>query len=403
MPSSSASPSSACATACSRSTPASSRSTRWCATRRRRPAPAWTSRSPLPKGVSELAVGQAVAGRRGAEHAGARDLGRHRGAAVDAGRCCAAARAATIRAASPHDEDARMTLDQLARNHPRVVRLGHPPRPRARRRLAGAAGRRAGADLALDGAAACAMAPTIRSACWRSPRWPRCAWSMRRSTARGAAPRLARPGRRSARWRHLAAHRHRPAAGAAAAGRRPGRRARAGLPACWPSCRGAWPALPVAGPGGAGAAAAVLAAVLRRLPAARDHGRGQPLAAGAGLHGGARGQQPAGRRPAGDRRCALLRRADGLARLLHGLRRGALGAARRPRASWPGCRPSACWCWPATSCATACWSPSKARAMRSRRGCTRRWAWLLLALVCGGIAQRDGAGAPGASPTAIPA
>ncbi len=102
-----------------------------------------------------------------------------------------------------------------------------------------------------------------------------------------------------------------------------------------------------------------------------DHGRGQPLAAGAGLRGRARRQQPLDRWPAGDRRRALLGRADGLARLLHGLRGRALGAARRPRASWPGCRRSACWCWPATSCATACWwpwrRPARRRALAARR------------------------------------
>ena len=54
--------------------------------------------------------------------------------------------------------------------------------------------------------------------------------------------------------------------------------------------------------------------------------------------GRAQRRQPAGGRPSGHRRCALLGRADGLAGLLHGLRGRALPGARQPRFSDPPAR-----------------------------------------------------------------
>ncbi|CAA9428539.1 MAG: hypothetical protein AVDCRST_MAG51-2490, partial [uncultured Ramlibacter sp.] len=88
-----------------------------------------------------------------------------------------------------------------------------------------------------------------------------------------------------------------------------------------------------AGPVGAVAAAARVAAVLRRVPAARDHGGSRALVAGALLRRRAQRHQPAGGRPAGDRRCALLGRADAVAGVLHGLRRRAACRPARPRLS----------------------------------------------------------------------
>ena len=229
---------------------------------------------------------------------------------------------------------------------------------------------------------ACATARTIRSACWPSPRSRR--WSWRCAAQLRAAPRLG--------WLAAGVARHAGGHGAAH-GALPPLAVAAWSPcwrwpaACWPSCRAAWRHCRCVGPRGAGAAAAVVAAVLCGLPAARAHGRGQPLAAGAGLRRGARRQHAAGRRPAGHRRRALLRRADGVARLLHGLRGGAVGAAQRPRFARAAAGRRAAGAGRQHRAQQRAGRASKARASRSAPWAARRaWACVVLAAVCGGIA-----------------
>jgi Mg-chelatase subunit ChlD len=301
-------------------------------------------------------AGRAWFGRRSAEHAGARIAGRHCGGAVDAGHAappCAPQRRAPLHVLNKNNTGKdEHVLGNTCPPPPAHRGLGHPHRPHAGRRLAGAAVRRAGADLGLDGAAHARRLRRSDGAAGTG-RARRAGLEPPARTARLAAAGLARAGRRGHRAGHAAAHGARSCARVAAAGRGAGGRAGAGLRAA---------GLPAAarggaaggGPVGAGAAAAVVAAVLCGLSAARAHGRGQPLAAGAGLRGGARRRHADDRRPPGHRGRALLRRADGVAGLLHGLRGRAVGGPLATGASCAGCRWSACACWPATSCATAC-------------------------------------------------
>ena len=132
-----------------------------------------------------------------------------------------------------------MTLARLARTPPPRHRLGHPPRPRAGRRLARAAGRRAHADLGLDGAA---HARRLR----RSARPARARGARRAGLARCGAS--CAPHRAWAGWRWPAPARWPPPCCAPGRARCP--RCRRWRPAwsrcwrwpaaCWPSCRGAW-------------------------------------------------------------------------------------------------------------------------------------------------------------------
>jgi hypothetical protein len=100
---------------------------------------------------------------------------------------------------------------------------------------------------------------------------------------------------------------------------------------CWPSCRARVPALPVLG----------LAVLALPLLSSLQFYAGYPLRVltaeasrwllAPGFDVVREGTALMGRRAAGDRRCALLRRADGVAGLLHRLRRRAVGAPQRPR------------------------------------------------------------------------
>ena len=150
----------------------------------------------------------------------------------------------------------------------------------------------------------------------------------------------------------------------------------------WPSPRPSRPSFPrhagaaARRPGDAGAAGGLVAAVLRRLSAARGHRRGEPVAARPRrLRRLARRQRDARRRPPGDRRRAVLGRADGLDGLVLRLRRRLLA-----RPAGPGLRPAAglrrrASSSPATSSAMPCSSASRRAAAPRRPGSTRRSAW----------------------------
>ena len=95
-------------------------------------------------------------------------------------------------------------------------------------------------------------------------------------------------------------------------------------------------AAPLAGPGGAGAAVDRVAAVLSRLSAARAHRAAQRLGLAAGRLGRrAQRRVDGGERPTGDRRRAVFGRADGVARVLHRVRRRRRARPARPRVHAP--------------------------------------------------------------------
>ena len=110
----------------------------------------------------------------------------------------------------------------------------------------------------------------------------------------------------------------------------------------------------------AGAAGGRVAAVLRRLAAAPRHRRSQPAPARTGR---ARRRAPRhharGRWSRGAGRCAVLRRAAGLVFVLRRVAPARCGTACVMRASLHACRWSASPHWPATCCATPRWCRSK--------------------------------------------
>jgi Ca-activated chloride channel family protein len=247
--------------------------------------------------------------------------------------------------------------------------------------------------------AACRVAPQPAPAAWprRLRARPLAALALGGGASRRRLGRSARPGRAGrARRRHrpsraapsrragagvargrgvadLARHRARPGRAGPTRGRARGaglRRGPGGVRACGHAGAAARRT------GDPGLAGGLVAAVLCRLSAARGHRRGQPGAARPGrLRCLARRQRDARRRPPGDRRRAVLGRADGLDGVVLRLRRRLLA-----RPAGPGLRPATGLrrrdrSSPATSSATPCSSASRRAAALPRRGSTRRSAW----------------------------
>ena len=254
------------------------------------------------------------------------------------------------------------------------------------RALARAAGRRAAAHLVVDGPAHARRLGRSAGPARAGARWLALAWHLPPRAARRAAPGLARAGAAPARcWPRCCARAALP----------PLPSLRAARP-CWRSAAALLAFLPRARRLRAGARA--VACWRCRCSSSLQFYAGYPLRVvtaeasrwllAPGFTVERDGSEPAGGRPAGHRRCALLRRADGSGWATSPPAPWRCGrGARRPRRSSPRLPAvGAAGAGRQHRCATACWWRSKRPACRWPRGPTTPSGLVVLAVVCGGIA-----------------